>query len=126
MRGTCRRRLWKGSTTVIVGVAAFTFAIGCRDSRPRESRSYKIVEIKHYTERRNGQDLHMISFVLRHNGITVKAHCEASNAENKCEWLRVGQSYDFKDTTATLLILGNFTGGGGPALLVIDEESMDK
>ncbi len=103
------------STLMIVLV----FAVGCQGGG-----SYKIIAMRHYIEQRNGEDVDMIAFVIRHDGTTIKAHCEA-RIQNKCTRLIVGQSYDFKrEMPQNYLSLSDFHVGS--ATLAVEGESSDK
>jgi hypothetical protein len=103
------------STVMIVLV----FAVGCLGGG-----SYKIVAMTHYTEQRNGEDVDMIAFVIRDDGTTIKAHCQAT-IQNKCTRLLVGQSYEFKrEMPQNYLSLADFH--VGTATLAVEAESIDK
>lgn len=113
---------YRASAARLLALIVCTLSVGCVGSR-----SYKIVAMKRVTEQWGGQDRDTISFVILHDGNTIKAHCQAWDIRNTCSQLRVGQSYGFKrdsSSVADYLSLDSFNGNN--AMLRVEEESADK
>jgi hypothetical protein len=108
----------------LTGYLSIALALSTCSCHVREDGGYTVLSSKQSVEKDPNSygDRQIIIFTLEHNGVTIKAHCQAFDVTNHCGELRAGENYDLqRDDRLRYLSL---TREDNPswAVLGIDEE----